>query len=135
MEDDEHLGNALGLGLVEPFLHVRHLLLVFGTVGVPVRGRAVVVFAAPQEDEARVAVVELVDEVLRRDAKLPDIRHGVERALDLGVAPHFVIADADEPAAVEPGGAHLVIGWGSFFSIGSLTRFQYGLSTTVKPWL
>ena len=40
----------------------------------------------------------------------PDVGHGVERALDLRVAPHLVIADADEPAPVETGGAHLVVG-------------------------
>jgi hypothetical protein len=63
--------------------------------------------------EARVAEVELVDEILTGDAKVPQIRHSVERALDLRVTPHFMIADADEPAAIEAGGAHFIVRRGS----------------------
>src|SRR6185295_19012227 len=35
--------------------------------------------------------------------------HGVERALDLGIAPHFVIAHAHEPPTFQPRRPHLAI--------------------------
>ena len=101
--------DALGLGLVQPLLHPLHLLRILRLIGIPQRGRAVVVLAAPQEDEASALEVELVDQVVRRDAELLQVRHGVEHAFDPGIAPHFVIAHAHEPTAVQPGRAHLAI--------------------------
>ena len=109
VEGDEGFLDALGLGLVQPLLHLLHLLRIFRPVAIPQRGRPVVVLAAPQKDEADAFEVEFVDEILRRDAELLQIRHGVQHALDLGIAPHLVIAHAHEPAAVQPGRAHLVI--------------------------
>ena len=103
------LPMPLRLGLVQPLLHLLHLLGILRPIGIPQRGRPVVVLAAPQEDEAGAVEVELVDEVLRRHAELLQIGHGRQHALDLGVAPDLVIAHADEPAAVQPGRAHLVV--------------------------
>ena len=92
VEGDEGLLDALGLGLVQPLLHLLHLLRILRPIAIPQRGRPLVVLAAPQKNEASALEVELVDEVLRRDAELLQIRHGAQHALDLGIAPHLVIA-------------------------------------------
>src|SRR5262245_21687411 len=56
--------------------------------------------------------IELVDQVLRCDSELLQVRDSVEHALDLGIAPHLVIAHSHEPPTLQPGGAHLAVrGW------------------------
>ena len=87
VEDDEGFADAAGLGLVHPLLQLLHLLRVLRPITIPQRGRPVVILAAPQIDEADALEIEFVDEVLRRDAELLQVRHGVQHALDLG-SPH-----------------------------------------------
>src|SRR6266498_6037148 len=73
MVGDEDLFGARSLGFIQPLLHLLHLCFVSGSVGIPRRGRAVIVFAGPQKDEASAVEIELVDESLVRDAELIQI--------------------------------------------------------------
>ena len=109
VEGDEGFANARGLGFVHPLLQLLHLLRIFRPISIPQRRRSVVVLAAPQIDEADAMEIEFVDEVLRCDAELPQVRHSVQHTLDLGIAPHLVIAHPHEPPALQPGRAHLAI--------------------------
>ena len=92
----------LGLGLVQPLLHLLHLFGVLRSITVPLRGRSVIVLPAPQEDEAGAIEIEFVNQPLWGHAELFEIRHRRQYAVDRWIAPHLVIADADEPSPAQP---------------------------------
>ena len=53
--------------------------------------------------------VKLVDQSFRRHAKILEIRHGVQRPLDLRIAPDLVVAHGDKPSPAKAGRRHLVV--------------------------
>ena len=55
--------------------------------------------------------IEFVNKIFRRDAELSQIRNGGQHALDFGIGPDLVIADAEEPPALQPRRAHLASWW------------------------
>src|SRR5262245_65311109 len=83
---------------VEPLLQLVHLPFVRGPRGIPTRRRAIVVLPGVQEDESSPREVELVDEPLVGDAELLQVGKRAQQTLDVGVVPHFVIADGREHA-------------------------------------
>src|SRR5215472_12536912 len=64
VEADKDLAGTRSPGLIEPLLQFLHLRFVLGSISIPGRWRAIVVFAGPQEDEASAAEVELIDKPL-----------------------------------------------------------------------
>jgi hypothetical protein len=109
VEGDEGFAHARGLGFIHPLLQLLHLLRIFRPITIPPRRRPVVVLAAPQIYEADTIKIEFVDEIFWCDAELPQVRHGVQHTLDLGITPQLVIAHPHEPPALQPGRAHLAI--------------------------
>src|SRR5260370_1385298 len=88
-------------------LPIKVLCVVCGLVRIPRRGRAIVVWTGPKEDEAHVIEIELIDEPLVGDPELFQVWKGGQQTLNVGVVPHFVITDGGENATRKPGGAHL----------------------------
>src|SRR5215468_790470 len=70
MEADEDLAGARSLGLIQPLLQFLHLRFVLGSISIPRRWRAIVIFAGPQEDEASPAKIKLIDEPLVGNSEL-----------------------------------------------------------------
>src|SRR5262245_508301 len=94
VEGDKGLAGACRLGFIEPLPQLPHLFLKRGAGGIPRGWRAIVVLASPQENKANTAVVELVDEPIRRNAELLQVWNSAQHAFDLGISPHLVIADS-----------------------------------------
>src|SRR5215471_9207263 len=64
VEADEDLAGTRSLGLIQPLLQFFHLRFVLGSISIPGRWRAIVVFAGPQEDKSGAAEIEFIDEAL-----------------------------------------------------------------------
>ena len=109
MESDEDLTGARSLGLIQPRLQLLHLRFVLGPISIPRRWRAIVVFPGPQEDETSAVEIELIDEPFVGNSELFQIWKSLQQALDVGVVPHFVIADSGENATRQTGSEHLLV--------------------------
>src|SRR4029077_9226264 len=109
MEADEDLTGARSLGFIQPRLQLLHLRFELGSISIPRRWRAIVVFAGPQEDETGAIEIELVDEPLVGYAELLEVWKSLQQSLDVGVVPHLVIADGGENTTGQAGGAHLFV--------------------------
>src|SRR5215472_8743230 len=109
VEADKDLAGARSLGLIQPLLQFLHLRFVLGSISIPRRWRAIVVFAGPQEDEACAAEIELIDEPLVGNPELLEVWKSLRQALHVGVVPHFVISDRGENATWQAGAAHLIV--------------------------
>ena len=127
VEGDEDFLGPGSLGLIQPMLQLLHLFFVRGPGSSPAGGRAIVVFAGPQEDEASAVEIELVDEPLVRNPELFQIGKGTQQAFDVGVVPYFVIAHGGENTARQTSGPHFFVGAGNCFNTSSLHQLPVGV--------
>src|SRR5215469_15295228 len=78
VEADEDLAGARSLGLIQPLLQFPHLRFVLGSISIPRRWRAIVVFAGPREDKASAAEIEFINEPFVGNPELPQVRKSLE---------------------------------------------------------
>src|SRR5215469_14501948 len=83
VEADEDLAGARSLGLIQPRLQLLHLRFELGSIGIPRRWRAIVVFAGPKEDETSAVEIELVDEPFVGNSELLQVWKSLQQALDV----------------------------------------------------